>query len=122
MTLLLTALAGGLGGAARYWVDTSVGRANRTAFPWGTFVVNITACLFLGVVAGVVSSRSSSDAVYAVLGTGFAGGYSTFSTALVETVRLMRAGELGMAAAQCLGMVVAGVAAAAVGLAIVASA
>lgn len=118
MTLLLTALAGGLGGAARFWVDTGVGRVNRTAFPWGTFVVNISACLFLGVVAGVVSARSAPEAVLAVLGTGFAGGYSTFSTALVETVRLMRAGEFGMAAAQCLGMVVAGVAAAAAGLAI----
>jgi len=118
MTLLLTALAGGLGGAARYWVDTGVGRVNRTAFPWGTFVVNITACLFLGVLAGIVSARSAPDAVLAILGTGFAGGYSTFSTALVETVRLMRAGEWGMATAQCLGMVVAGVGAAALGLAI----
>ncbi|WNM27667.1 CrcB family protein [Demequina capsici] len=118
MTLLLTAIAGGLGGAARYWADTGVGHVNRSRFPWGTFVVNVTACLFLGVLAGVVSSHSAPDAVLAVLGTGFAGGYSTFSTALVETVRLMRAGEWGLAAAQCLGMVVAGVAAAALGMAI----
>ncbi|WP_062205339.1 fluoride efflux transporter FluC [Demequina salsinemoris] len=118
MTLLLTALAGGLGGAARYWADTGVGRVNRTAFPWGTFVVNTTACLFLGVLAGFVDSHTAPEATLAILGTGFAGGYSTFSTALVETVRLMRAGEWRMAAAQCLGMVVAGVAAAVVGLAI----
>ena len=55
MILLLTALAGGIGGALRFLVDTGVSRINRTTLPLGTVVVNATACFALGLLTGLAS-------------------------------------------------------------------
>ena len=65
--------------------------------PWGTVVVNVTACLFMGLLVGWAGdsphSESWAAAALTVLGTGFLGGYSTFSTACVEGARLLLAGR-----------------------------
>ncbi|MFN8126825.1 MAG: CrcB family protein [Candidatus Nanopelagicales bacterium] len=90
LVLLITALAGGLGGAARFLVDTEVTRHNRTSLPMGTVVVNTSACLFLGLVTGYALTHTGADDVRTVIGVGLLGGYSTFSTASVEGYRLLR--------------------------------
>jgi fluoride exporter len=114
-TLALLALAGGLGAASRFLVDTAVARHNRLGVPLGTLVVNTTACFLLGLLTGWAVS-SGQDGVHAVLGVGFLGGYSTFSTASVEAARLLLTGRGVLAVLHPVGMLVAGVAAAVLGL------
>jgi len=117
MTLLLiTALAGGLGGALRFWVDTAVSRASRSAFPWGTLVINTSACLGLGVITGFEYAGAGAEDLRTVLGVGLMGGYSTFSTASVEAVRLMRQRRCGLSLAHALGMLVLSLAASTLGI------
>lgn len=112
---LLTAVAGGLGGLARFLVDTGVNRRRRSAMPWGTLVVNASACLLLGLLTGVGLAHGSGGWL-TVAGVGFAGGYSTFSTAFVEAARLLLQGRRTLAATQALGMAVLCVALSFVGL------
>ena len=104
MILVLTALAGGVGGVARFAVDTWVASRNRLSIPMGIVVVNATACFLLGVVTGWASLTSGSADVKEVLGVGLLGGYSTFSTASVEGVRLVAAGRPAGALAHAGGM------------------
>lgn len=121
MTLLLLSLAGGAGAVARFVVDSLVARHNPFRVPLGTLLVNVTGSLALGLVTGWVAyGRDAGEvgSVSAILGTGLCGGYTTFSTASVETVRLWLAEGprqgVGYAALSLLG----GVSAAAVGLAL----
>lgn len=117
MTLLLvTALAGGAGGASRFLVDTAVARVDRTRLPLGTVVVNVSACLLLGLLTGYALAHGDAGALPAVAGVGFLGGYSTFSTASVEAVRLLRAGSRGVALVYTAGMLLLGLLASALGL------
>ena len=116
--IVVLALAGGLGAAARFGVDTAVARRARGAVPLGTVVVNTTACLLLGLLTGWTLRHAGHDGVQAVLGVGFLGGYSTFSTASVEAARLLLAGRGVAAVLHAAGMLVAGLAAAVLGLAL----
>ncbi|NUO90457.1 MAG: fluoride efflux transporter CrcB [Dermatophilaceae bacterium] len=89
--MLLLALAGGLGAVARFLADTFVARHNPLRMPLGTLLINVTGSLLLGFLTGLLSAGagdSTGATVRAVLGTGFCGGYTTFSTASVESVRL----------------------------------
>lgn len=115
LVFLLAALCGGLGAAVRYLVDLGIGRVTGTRFPWGVMVINITGSLALGLVIGMLP-----DAAF-VIGTGFLGGYTTFSTAMIDTVALWRDGERRASVVNAVGMLVASVAAAAGGLALGAS-
>lgn len=114
----LVVLAGGLGGALRYWVDDRVRAHLGSAFPWGILVVNLTGAFALGLVTGGIGALGLDDAFRLVLGVGFLGGYTTLSTASVDTVRLVRAGHPGRALANSLGSLAAGVALAALGFAL----
>ena len=125
-----TAVAGGLGAIVRFAVDGRVGaavarrRCARTsrrrgarwadAVPLGTIAVNLTACLLLGLLAALAADGPSQ--LYAVAGTGFLGGYSTFSTASLEGARLLLDGRGGGALAHALVMTAGTLAAAFVGL------
>lgn len=114
---LAVALAGGLGAALRFVVDGAV----RHRFPLlPTTVVNVTGSLLLGVVAGLVLRHGLPGSWAAVLGTGFLGGYTTFSTASTETVRLLQARRYAAAAGTSLGMLALSVAACACGVAVTA--
>jgi CrcB protein len=112
--LVLLCLAGGLGGVARYWVDSRVNARHHSSLPWGTVVVNASACLLLGIFTGL--SLDLGGGWWPVLTMGFTGGYSTFSTAFVETARLTRGGRWGLALVQCLGMLVVSFGCAGLGL------
>jgi CrcB protein len=116
LLVVLVAVCGGLGAAARLLVDVGVRRRERT-FPAGTMVINITGSLLLGVLAGWAASGLPA-AVQDVAGTGFLGGYTTFSSACVEVVRLTREGRIVAAFVHAAGTLVLGTAAAAGGWAI----
>lgn len=112
LIFLLAALAGGLGAAVRYLVDIGVMRLTRTKFPWGVFVINLTGSFALGLIVGGLPDASL------VVGTGFLGGYTTFSTAMIDTVALWRDGERRASAFNAVGMLLLGLVAAFAGLAL----
>ena len=111
--------AGALGAPARYLVDGFVRDRTGAGFPWGTLVVNATGSLLLGLLTGLGLYHAFPETPRLVLGTGFCGAYTTFSTFTFETVRLVEAGALSQAFRYALGMltVCAGAAGAGVALA-----
>jgi CrcB protein len=115
----LTLLAGALGALARFLIDALIKQRWRASFPLGTVVINVTGSLLLGVLAGAVLFHGESSTWQTVVGTGFCGGYTTFSTASFETVRLVQQHRRMQALANAIGSLVSSVAACAVGLALV---
>lgn len=116
MITLLIALAGGVGAAARFLVDSWVATRLRASLPTGTVVVNVTGSLLLGLLTGWAIRHGGGGDVKAVLGTGLLGGYTTFSTASVEAVRLARGGRGAGALLHAAIMIVLSLAAATLGL------
>jgi fluoride exporter len=116
-------VAGALGAVTRHlvaeWVQGGAGR--RPTWPWGTFAVNVSGSLLLGVVGGLVLYHDLPAAPAVVLGTGFCGAYTTFSTFALQTVELAEQGASWSAALNALGTLLVGVAAAAAGLALAAA-
>lgn len=106
------ALAGGLGAVLRYLVDLGVARVAGRRFPWGILLVNLTGSLALGFVTAALP-----DAAF-LLGAGLLGGYTTFSTAMLDTVALWRDGERPASAFNAIGMLLLGLLAAGLGLAL----
>ncbi|PYY38281.1 MULTISPECIES: fluoride efflux transporter CrcB [unclassified Curtobacterium] len=115
LTLLLVAVGGGVGAALRFVLDGFL-KARVTRFPIGTLLINVTGSLVLGFVTGLGESGAIAAPMVAVVGTGMMGGYTTFSTASVETVQLLRSGKTRLAVLNGLGMLVVSVGAAALGL------
>lgn len=111
--LLITAVAGGVGAAARYIVDTLVSRLRCRSFPAGTAVVNVSASIAVGLIAGLGSALPTP--LSWVLSVGLVGGYGTFSTASVETARLLEQKRLGAAVLHSVGVLAFSVAVAAIG-------
>lgn len=112
----LVAPAGGAGAVIRYTVDGVVKARVPSSYPLGTLTVNLTGSLLLGVLTGLTLAQAVSPQVQAVLGTGLLGGYTTFSTAGFETVRLAQERRWGAAALVGLGGVVGGTGLAFLGL------
>jgi len=110
------ALAGGFGAGARFAIDTWVSRRLGISLPPGTFLINVTGSLLLGLLVGWFTHHGDPAGLDGILGTGFLGGYTTFSAASVETVRLARAHRPLAALVHAGGMLVVSVAAAALGL------
>lgn len=118
MTVVLLALAGGVGAAVRFIVDGFVRQRLTTALPWGTILINVTGSLALGFLAGLVMRGQAAESLFLILGTGFLGGYTTFSTASLETIRLIQSGRTGLALINGLGSMAASVLSAAAGVVI----
>lgn len=116
MIPLLVALGGGAGAVTRFLADTWLATRLRARLPAGTIIVNITGSLLLGLVVGWVVNQGGSTEVKAVVGTGFLGGYTTFSTASVEAVRLARGGRGVGALVHAVAMLVLSLVAATIGL------
>ena len=117
MTALLVALGAAFGAPVRWWLDQHVRRRAGDAFPWGTLLINVVGSLVLGVVLGATAGRSDVQVV-ALVGTGFCGGFTTFSSFGFETFRLAEDGEIVAATMNAMVSVAVGVAAAAVGWAL----
>ncbi len=92
MTWLLVGVLGALGALARYGVSGVVQRRWRTTFPVGTLAVNLTGAFAAGLLLGITSGRSVPDFALFAGGIGFLGGYTTFSTWMVETVLAAESG------------------------------
>jgi CrcB protein len=107
LVFALVAVAGGLGAASRLLLDGIIRTRVSGRLPWATIVINVTGSLALGFLAGLAAGNLVSDASYAIVGAGFLGGYTTFSTASFETVRLLQERKWFAGALNGLGVVVA---------------
>lgn len=111
--------AGAAGAPARYLLDRAIAEA-AGAFPWGTFVINISGSFLFGSLTGLGLNHAFPKVPRVVLGTGFCGAYTTFSTFTFETVRLLEEGVAAEALRYTVGSLLAGSFAAAAGLAVAA--
>jgi CrcB protein len=109
---LLIAIGGALGSIARYWVGSSISSRMGIRFPYGTLIVNITACVIIGFSMTYLGRRAELNPAWRFLvPVGFIGAYSTFSTYEWETLSTLRAGAFGIAALYAVGSFVLGLAA-----------
>ncbi|KQZ08297.1 fluoride efflux transporter CrcB [Agromyces fucosus] len=113
---LLVVVAGGLGAGVRFVVDGVIRSRVRTAFPWATTIINVSGSFALGLVVGATLANLLAPEFAIVLGTGFLGGYTTFSTASYETVQLIRQRRVAASLVSGVLMLVSSVAAAGLGL------
>lgn len=108
VNVLLVALGGAIGSAARYLVGAFVANRFGTDFPWGTFIVNVSGSFLIGVILSLVGGGQLPAGARLFLAVGVMGGYTTFSTYSNETLQLVQGGEVGAAMFNALGQVVAG--------------
>lgn len=94
LVLVLASVAGGVGAGLRYLVDIGVMALTRGRFPWGIVVVNITGAFVLGVVTSFIPELAY------IVGAGLLGGYTTFSTSMLDAVALWKDGERAAAIGQ----------------------
>lgn len=116
MIVLWMALAGGVGAVARFVLDGLVRSRVASWFPVGTVVVNVTGSFVLGLVTGLALAHVVPEELRLVFGTGFCGGYTTFSTASFETVRLVEQRRVGAALLNGVGTLIVTVCVAGLGL------
>ena len=114
---LLICVAGGIGAALRLILDGLIKARIGSSYPVGTTVINVTGSFVLGLLTGLAMSHAMPQHWQLVAGTGLLGGYTTFSTASFETVRLIEDRRYVAAACNGLGMLIASTAAAALGFA-----
>ena len=111
----LLTLGGGAGANARYWLGLAIAEwqrrhYERLEFPWATFFINVSGSIVLGLVAALWLGHHDPTRRnwYLLIGTGFCGGFTTFSTFSHETLQLLQDGKPWAAAAYALGSVAAG--------------
>lgn len=91
------AVGGSLGSIARYWVGSAVASKLGTKFPYGTFVINVTACLIIGFSIELLAKHAELNPAWRYLiPTGFVGAYSTFSTFEWETFTNLQIGSFSI--------------------------
>jgi fluoride exporter len=114
---VIICVAGGVGAALRLMLDGLIRAQIKSTYPVGTTVINLTGSFLLGLLTGLATSQMVPHQWQLIIGTGLLGGYSTFSTASFETVRLIEDRRYIAAAFNGLGMLVICSAAAALGFA-----
>lgn len=115
---LVAAAAGGIGAVLRYLADGAIQDRVSGSFPWGTATVNVTGSFVLGLVTGLAWHHGLPHHLDAIVGTGFCGGLTTWSTASWESVRLVEGRLYRHAFGYSLGGLVIALAAAAGGIAL----
>lgn len=106
---LFIALGGALGSIARYWVGSTISSRTGLRFPYGTLVVNVTACLLIGFTLSYMGRRVGMNPAWRYLiPVGFIGAYSTFSTYEWETLSTLRSGAMALGALYAGGSLVLG--------------
>ncbi|MFF0392943.1 fluoride efflux transporter CrcB [Kitasatospora sp. NPDC004615] len=118
MNWLLVIVGAAVGAPLRYLTDRAVQARHDTVFPWGTFAVNVSGSLVLGLLTGAVAAGAASSQLQLLLGTGFCGALTTYSTFSYETLRLAESGARFYAVLNAAGSVVAGLGSAFTGWAI----
>ena len=109
--VMLLFVGGGVGANTRYWLGRLVATMQGAVeFPWATFLINVSGSVILGFVAAAYLDHPdpARRAWYLLLGTGFCGGFTTFSTFSYETLKLLQDGKAGAAAGYVIGSVAAG--------------
>ena len=107
---VLASVAGGVGAGLRYLVDIAVAKLTTGRFPWGIVLVNITGSFVLGLI-----TASIPDLAF-IVGAGLLGGYTTFSTAMLDTIALWKDGARPASVLHLLGTFAASIIAAVAGL------
>lgn len=105
MNLILVGVGGMFGGLCRFQLGKVISQKSNTAFPIGTFIINITGALLLG----ILTSIEAGDRTYLLLGDGFLGAYTTFSTFMYEGFNLFQGNEKLNAFAYILGTLFLGI-------------
>ena len=106
---LLIAAGGALGSIARFWVGSTISGRMGTRFPYGTFVINITACIVIGFTLAYLGKRADLNPAWRYMfPVGFIGAYSTFSTYEWETLSTLRSGAFALAALYAVGSLILG--------------
>ncbi len=105
MEYLLVAVGGALGGVTRFTVGAKISEKSKSNIPIGTFIINITGALLLG----IISSIGINEKMYALFGDGFLGAYTTFSTFMYEGFNLFQDNEKMNASIYILSSLVLGV-------------
>ncbi|MFI6010002.1 fluoride efflux transporter CrcB [Streptomyces sp. NPDC051243] len=118
MNWLLVIAGAVVGAPLRYLTDRAVQSRHDSVFPWGTFLVNVTGCLILGLLTGAAAAGAASPHLQLLLGTGLCGALTTYSTFSYETLRLTETGAGLYAVANAVGSVTAGLGAAFLGVSI----
>ncbi len=109
---LLIAAGGALGSVARYWVGSTISGRIGTKFPYGTIVINLSACIIIGFTLTYFGKRADLNPVWRFLvAIGFIGAYSTFSTYEWETLSTLRSGAFVLGALYAVGSLILGLAA-----------
>ncbi|MEA2887857.1 MAG: fluoride exporter [Bradyrhizobium sp.] len=120
MNYLLVFLGGGLGSTLRHIINVASARAFGTAFPYHTFIINITGSIVMGLIAGYLAFKGEASQPWRLfLMTGILGGYTTFSAFSLDAALLYERGEIGLALFYVLGSVVFSIAGLFAGLALV---
>ncbi len=105
----LIAAGGALGSIARFWVGSTISGRMGARFPYGTFVINITACVVIGFTLAYLGKRADLNPAWRYLfPVGFIGAYSTFSTYEWETLSTLRSGAFALAALYAVGSLILG--------------
>ncbi len=114
--LILVAIGGALGAAARHLVSKAALALTPLTFPWGTFLINVAGCFAIGIVAGLANLGSISPSARLFLATGILGGFTTFSAFGLEAQILLSNGRVQSAVLYSLGQVALGLLAVFLGL------
>ena len=93
MTLVLVMLGAAVGAPCRYLLDQAVQLRREGVFPLGTWIINVSGSLLLGIILGAAAFGPGSRELVSLAGTGFCGGFTTYSTFGFETVRLAEEGS-----------------------------
>ncbi len=112
---IAVSFAAALGAVCRYLLDQVVQHQHDQTFPWGTFVINASGSLLLGLITGLSIHHGLPKVPTTVIGVGFAGGYTTWSTYVWESLALAETGALVEAGANLIGSLIVGFGAAAAG-------
>lgn len=119
MSLVLIGLGGFAGAIARYLVDGVIAERASSAFPLGTLVVNASGSFLLGLLFAMTAERAILPAdIRGPVLIGFVGAYTTFSTFMLESWRLVETGAIGLAVLNLAGSTALGIVAIVAGLAI----
>lgn len=106
---LMIGIGGAFGAVARYALSTWISQKYLYTFPWGTFIVNILGCFILGVVyvLGVENLMLSTN-TRLFIAVGFLGAFTTFSTFSLETLNIIKSGDIKIALINSIGSLVVG--------------